>query len=197
MNIRLTFLRAIGHVRFKTGRGTIISSSAKIVDTLRSSQTRIYIGNNCYVEGELLVFSHGGKIVIGDWCFIGRGTRIWSGASIVIGSRVLISHNVNIFDNLTHPLDPRERHAHFRQIFLEGHPRDIHLSDMPIVIEDDAWIGAGATILRGVHVGKGAIIGAGAVVTKDVPSMHVVAGNPARIMGSLNAQQTHGGRDGF
>lgn len=52
----------------------------------------------------------------------------------------------------------------------------------PVIISDDVWIGARVTILPGVHIGKGAIIGAGAVVTKDVPEYAVVGGNPAKII---------------
>ena len=54
--------------------------------------------------------------------------------------------------------------------------------EKPIVIEDDVWIGARVIILPGVHIGTGAVVGAGAVVTKDVPDYAVVGGNPARIL---------------
>lgn len=55
-----------------------------------------------------------------------------------------------------------------------------------MVISDDAWIGLNAIILKGVKIGKGAIVGAGSVVTKNVPDMAVVAGNPARIIKMLD-----------
>ena len=188
MNLRLMFLRAIGRVRFEAGQGTSLTSSARIIDTRRGNVARIHIGSHCYIGGELLVFAHGGEISIGDWCFVGPGTRIWSGSSIQIGNRVLISHNVNIFDNLTHPLNPQDRHLHFLEILTKGHPQDIELGDLPVIIEDDAWIGAGATVLRGVRIGKGAIVGAGAVVTRDIPQLSVVAGNPARIVRRLESR---------
>jgi maltose O-acetyltransferase len=54
--------------------------------------------------------------------------------------------------------------------------------ERPIVIDDDVWIGARVIILPGVHIGTGAVIGAGAVVTKDVPAYAVVGGNPARVI---------------
>lgn len=146
----------------------------------------ISIGTHSIILGELLVFAHGGRIVCGDWCYVGEGTRIWSGAQIDIGNRVLISHNVNIIDGLTHPIRADERHAHFRKIAQEGHPKHISLGDKPIVVEDDSWIGAAAIILRGVKIGEGAIVGAGAVVTKDVPRNVIVAGNPARIVRRLD-----------
>jgi len=159
--------------------------SARIVNAGDCSEL-IRIGANSIVRGELLVFAHGGSIQIGDWCYIGEGTRIWSGSHVHVGDRVMIAHNVNIFDSLTHPLDPEQRHLHFRTILTTGHPRDIQLDDRPIVIGDDVWIGAGAIVLRGVTIGRGAVLGAGAVLTHDLPPMCVAAGNPARVIRDLD-----------
>jgi acetyltransferase-like isoleucine patch superfamily enzyme len=134
--------------------------------------------------GELMTFAHGGNISIGEWCYVSAGTRIWSATSIQIHDRVLISHNVNIFDSLTHPLVAQARHKHFKEITTNGHPRQIDLDERPVIIEEDAWIGAGAIVLRGVRIGAEAIVAAGAVVTKDVPSGCIVGGNPAVVLGS-------------
>lgn len=162
-------------------RSSRLSRTARIIN-MSGSDAAIAIGAHTIVLGELLVFAHGGKIECGDWCFIGEGTRIWSGAHIRIGNRVLISHNVNIIDGLTHPIDAAARHAHFREIAERGHPTTISLGDRPIVLHDDSWIGAAAIILRGRTIGEGAIVGAGAVVTEDVPPRVIVAGNPAKIV---------------
>jgi acetyltransferase-like isoleucine patch superfamily enzyme len=143
------------------------------------------VGKHCRIEGELFVFAHGGRISIGDWCFVGPGTRVWSALEISIGNRVLISHNVNVMDSLTHPLDSGDRHAQFRSILYTGHPMAINLDEKRVRIEDDAWIGAGAIVLRGVTIGCGAVVGAGAVVTRDVPSHAVVVGNPAHVVRHL------------
>jgi acetyltransferase-like isoleucine patch superfamily enzyme len=77
-------------------------------------------------------------------------------------------------------LDPLARHDHYKQIVASGHPAVLDLGDRPVSIEDDAWIGAAAIVLRGVTIGRGAVIAAGSVVTSDVPPMTIVAGNPAR-----------------
>jgi len=132
------------------------------------------------VDGQLLVFPHGGQITIGAWCYIGEGSRVWSSCNVEIGDRVMISHNVNIFDSLTHPVSAELRHEHFRHIATSGHPKSIQLGEMPVHVGSDAWIAAGAILLRGVRVGEGAIVGAGAVVTHDVEPWSVVVGNPAR-----------------
>jgi acetyltransferase-like isoleucine patch superfamily enzyme len=162
-----------------------LSSSARLgrsarIRNARGESSLIQIGPNSLVLGELLTFGHGGRIEIGAWCFVGEGSRIWSGASISIGDRTLISHGVNIFDNLTHPVAPTARHEQFREIMTRGHPRSIDLGDRPVRIGRDVLIGAHAIILRGVSIGDAAIVGAGSVVTQDVPSRTVVAGNPAR-----------------
>ncbi|HEY3278323.1 MAG TPA: acyltransferase [Syntrophorhabdaceae bacterium] len=142
----------------------------------------IVIGAFSHVKGELLTFGHGGAIKIGEYCYVGENTRIWSGKSITIGDRVLISHNCNIFDNDTHPLNPRERHEQFREIIATGHPRAVYLNDEEVVLEDDVLVGANVSILKGVKIGRGAVIGTGSVVIRDVPPFSVVVGNPAEVI---------------
>jgi acetyltransferase-like isoleucine patch superfamily enzyme len=184
VNLHLIIQRLIGRATCHLEEGAFISHTARIRNALGDS-SQIIIGPHSHVRGELMIFAHGGRISIGEWCYVGVGTRIWSGASIDIGNRVLISHSVNIFDNLTHPIRASERHAQARQIFTTGHPRDIFLDDKPVRIGDDAWIGACAIIMRGVTVGQGGIVAAGAVVTKDVPAYSIVAGNPAVVVREL------------
>jgi acetyltransferase-like isoleucine patch superfamily enzyme len=99
-----------------------------------------------------------------------------------VGNYVLISHNVNIFDNETHPFNAARRREQFRQIISAGHPADMDLGQIPVIIEDDVLIGCLSVILPGVRIGTGAIVGAGSVVTKDVDAWTIVAGNPARLI---------------
>jgi acetyltransferase-like isoleucine patch superfamily enzyme len=186
MNLHFLVRRLLGKPTCVRAKQVQIRSTARIIN-IGGDSGLISLGRGTVIDGQLLTFAHGGRIRVGEWCFVGEGSRIWSAADIKIGDRVLISHNVNIFDNLTHPLDPVARHEHFRTIATAGHPRDLDLGERPIRIEDDAWISAGATVLRGVTVGRGAIVGAGAVVTSDVPPMCVVGGNPARIIRHLEA----------
>lgn len=184
LNFHYLLRRLLGRPTCRLSASARLGPRARVFNIGGPSE-RVRLGEHSVVDGDLLVFPHGGHITIGDWCFVGEGTRIWSGAGIDIGHRVLISHHVTILDNLTHPLDAGERHQHFRQIVLQGHPRDISLDDRPVRIDDDAWIGAGSTVLRGVTIGRGAVVAAGAVVTHDVPAWTVVAGNPARPIKSL------------
>lgn len=148
----------------------ILGHDAVIANCSGGPET-ISVGENTVVRGRLFTSGHGGRIRIGDWCYVGERTEIWSMDSITIGDRVLIAHDVNIHDGTQHSLDPAERHAHFKAILTQGHPRDPlpGVRAAPVVIEDDAWISFGVTILKGVRIGRGAVVAARAIVTRDVP----------------------------
>lgn len=165
---------------------TRIFPSATIQNT-QNNPDSISFGKNTYIRGEFFIFAHGGNISVGDYCYVGEGTRIWSSASVRIGDRVLISHNVNIFDSDTHPIDdPKARHEQFKAIITTGHPPQIDLQEEPVVIENDVLICCQCIILKGVTIGEGAVVGAGSVVTRDVEPYTLVAGNPARVIRKLN-----------
>lgn len=188
INLHYLVQRLMGRATCRLHRGAFLAHTARIRNALGDSD-KIVIGSHSHVRGELMILGHGGRITIGEWCYVGVGTRIWSGASIDIGNRVLISHSVNIFDNLSHPIRAAERHEQARQIFSTGHPKRLSLDDRPIKICDDAWIGACAMVMRGVAIGEGGIVAAGAVVTKDVPAYSIVAGNPATIIRELSPDE--------
>ena len=111
----------------------------------------------------------GKNIVIGKNVFINSGCRFQDQGGIKIGDGTLIGHNV-VLATINHDIDPKKR-------------SDMHLS--PINIGNNVWIGANATILPGVTVEDGAIIAAGAVVTKDVPANVIVGGIPAKIIKNI------------
>lgn len=188
MNLDYWLRRLSGRATCVLGRDVRLQASARIRNILGQSQA-IRIGRYTHVAGELLVFAHGGEISLGEWCYIGEGARIWSSCRIEIGDRVLISHNVNVFDSLTHPLKADTRHEQFKTILQSGHPRQIDLGEQAVSIGNDVWIGAGAIILRGVTLGEGVIIGAGAVVTADVPAFTIAAGNPASVVRELEQHE--------
>jgi len=103
------------------------------------------------------------------------GSVLHSKSSITIGKRVGIGANVNVFDNDFHPINYLDRGANLNETLLT----------QAISIEDDVWIGANSMILKGVNIGKGAIIGAGSVITKDIPPFTMWAGNPAKFIKKL------------
>ena len=188
MNVDYLIQRLIGRATCRLDKGAVLLPSARIRNIFGDSE-RIRVGCHSRIRGELMTFGHGGEIRIGQWCYIGEASRIWSAALIELGDRVLVSHSVNIFDSLTHPLHAAARHAQVKQIFEHGHPQTLVLDENPVRIRNDAWIGAGAMILRGVTVGEGGIVAAGAIVTRDVPAYSIVAGNPAVLVRELSADE--------
>lgn len=173
--------------RLRHERQAVIARTARVtangwIDNGRNRHD-IFLGENSVLRGQLFVYPHGGSISIGSWCFVGEGSRIWSSNSIVIGDRTLISHNVDIHDNNGHSVDHAIRHQHFVEIVSSGHPHDdLDIRSGPVLIGNDVWVGFGATILKGVTVGDGAIISAHSVVVSDVAAWTMVAGNPARVV---------------
>jgi acetyltransferase-like isoleucine patch superfamily enzyme len=163
-----------------------IDSSVKFsvtanLQNLQNDFEAISIGENTNIEGLIMVYPYGGKISIGKHCSLSPNSRIISCLNISIGNRVLIAHNVNIIDNNSHPLDAALRHQDFIESFTIGmQPHDLNAA--PIVIEDDVWIGHNTTILKGVNIGKGVIIGSNSVVTKDLEPFTVYVGNPLRMI---------------
>ncbi len=185
-------IQRLRYVRQAVLEKTAVIHLAASINNTRRNRDAISIGENTHVLGDLLTFAHDGQIIIGEWSYIGKASRVWSGKKISIGNRVLISHNVNIFDSLTHPIDCNDRYAHYVEVVTNGFPAELEvdLDEAAVVIEDDVWIGCQAIIMRGVTIGKGSIVAAGAVVTKDVPSLSIVAGNPARIIRHLEQNKS-------
>ena len=168
----------------KVGEGTRFYPESELLN-LSGDTGRIEISKNCHISGLMLVYAYGGAISIGDNCSLSPYSRIVSTKKIAIGNRVLIAHNVNIIDNISHPIDAGLRHEDFIKSYTTG-MQEYDLKAEEITIEDDVWIGFNSSILRGVTIGRGAIIGSGSVVTKDVKAWTVNVGNPLRCIRELD-----------
>jgi len=169
---------------YKLGKKSKVIYPNKIINPFKDSE-RINIGKNTIIKCEIQLLGHGGKVTIGDYCFIGENSYLWSGKSIEIGNRVLVGHNCNIYDNDVHPIDASLRHKQYMDIVESGQPRNIDLRDEKVLIMNDVWIGVNVTILKGVVIGEGAIIGANSLVTKDVKSNTINAGNPLKYIRTI------------
>lgn len=186
LRIVASLLHSVHDYRYR--RRCIAGAGARVLakGTIANQQGRhaVTIGRDTWIAGELLVYSNSGRISIGDNCFIGAGSRIWSAAVVHVGHRVLVSHGVNIHDNNSHSSSADARQKHFEELRITG-MINFHdnISAAPITIEDDAWIGFNAVVLKGVRLGKGSIVGAASVVTRDVAPYAIVAGNPAVVIG--------------
>jgi maltose O-acetyltransferase len=134
---------------------------------------RIEIGDRVLIDGRMvpveLVAHRTGRIEIGDRTYINYGVSISAHESVSIGRDCLIGNYTLILDN-------------------DYHDMADHLKlgeSAPIVIEDNVWLGARVTVLKGVRIGAGSVVGAGAVVTRDVPPRTFVAGIPAKVVRKL------------
>lgn len=136
---------------------------------------RVQFGNNVTIKTNSyriveLYSSNDANLVIGDNCYINQGVHISCSKQIVIGSGCLLADEVLIIDNDYHS--------------VAGDP----VKSKPIILENNVWVASRAIILKGVHIGKGAVVGAGAVVTHDVPPRSLVVGNPARVVRQWDAK---------
>lgn len=157
-----------------------------IVTMARGS--RIYIGDRVVLCSDsrftalgvnhpvvLRTLNSGAKIVIGNDCGISGGS-ICAAIRVELGNECLLGANVTIVDTDFHAIKPIDRR-------FNNNPQEI--GAVPVKIEDNVFIGTGAMVLKGVCVGKNSVVGAGAVVTKDVSLNVVVAGNPEKILKKL------------
>ena len=196
----MELLKTIKHKRmlyrnklyYEINSSTILSNSFFI--ELRKPESRVYlqISKDCIIGGKFIFESSKGNISIGEHSYIGNSTFI-SRSKIEIGCNVTIAWGCTVYDHDSHSLNFAARRQDITDElndirsghnFIEHKNWDV-VNSKPIKICDDAWIGMNVTILKGVTIGEGAIVGACSVVTKDVPAWTVVAGNPAKIIKTL------------
>ena len=123
-----------------------------------------------------------GQIIIGKYSLITPGVRIMAADKIQIGDACMIAHGAYISD------------ADWHGIYDRAQPVGI---TKPVILKDNVWIGDSAIVCKGVTIGKNSIIGAGAVVTKDVPDNCIFAGNPAKLVKKLDKRQFNTRKDFF
>lgn len=145
----------------------------------------IEFGNGCFFRSDresnligvnraCIVSSHASNAVIkvGDNCGF-SGTSIGIKESLTVGNNVQVGANTYITDFDWHSFDPSDR----------DNPKKIAASG--IIIDDNVWLGLNCIVLKGVHIGANAIIGAGSVITKNIPANCIAAGNPCRVLKTL------------
>jgi len=153
----------------------------------------VEIGNDSMLGCKLIFEKQTGCIEIGDRSYVGEGTNIISINSVKIGNDVTIAWGCTIYDHNSHSVYWRERKNDTLQCikdyqktgnFIENKNWS-NVKSSPIKICDKVWIGFDCVILKGVTIGEGAVVGARSVVTKDVQPYTVVAGNPAKVVKTL------------
>jgi acetyltransferase-like isoleucine patch superfamily enzyme len=175
----------------KIGKRFRISSFPII---FRKNGAKIELGNNISINNTayenlagannktmLVASKPESQIIIGN--FVGLSSVVINAKkSVVIEDFVQIGINTRIYDNDFHDLDPLQRK-------YECTKNDRYLANVecePIVIKQNVWIGANCLILKGVTIGENSVIGAGSIVTKDIPANVIAVGNPAKIIKNLN-----------
>lgn len=124
---------------------------------------------NIWVE-QPFYFCHGTNIEIGEECYLNFGCSFIDDTKIIIGNKVAFGPSVTIA-TVGHPIHPEYRRLMYGN---------------PVTIEDNCWIGANVTICPGVTIGKNSVIGAGSVVTKNIPANSVAVGNPCSVIREIN-----------
>lgn len=133
--------------------------------TISENATLICKGNFSLYQGASIFIGPGAKLILNKSSFLNTNTTLNCFNYIEIGKNCCISDNVSIQDSDNHMIN-----------------NNFEKMSNPIIIKDHVWIGKNSIILKGVTIGEGAIVGAGSVVTKDVPPSTLVAGNPAKII---------------
>ena len=175
---------------YEISNSTVLRDGFSIrLDSPREKKKYLKIGNNCIIDAHFVFESYSGCVNIGNNCYLGSSMYI-SHSYIYIGNNVTIAWGCTIYDHDSHSLNYLMRRKDVidelndikhRNMFIKNKDWTCVKSE-PIIIEDDVWIGMNCLILKGVKIGKGSVVGAGSVVTKNVPEFVVVAGNPATIV---------------
>ena len=154
--------------KINLGANVVVERGAKLwVDT---NDSYIAIGDDSYISSQCILNTFNGWISLGSNCTVNSYAILYGHGGLEIGNDVRIAPQVMIM-----PMNHISKDPHV-PIRKQG------ISSQGVKIEDDVWLGAGAIILDGVTIGRGSVIGAGAVVTKDIPPHSVAIGVPARVI---------------
>ena len=151
------------------GKRVIIKGSLKI-----SGKVKVEIGDDCRLGKQVKIYGSG-QLLVGQNVLL-NGPDIGCFCKIVIGDNCLIS-DCFLIDNNYHNTEPHLRHQ-----------LPLHSASAPIDIEQNVWIGARATVMKGVSIGRDSVIGLGSIIRKSVPPNAVVIGNPQIIVKYFNSK---------
>lgn len=183
---------------YQLGIGSRLEHARVEVRVSPEERNYLLVGKHSLIGGSYIFERGVGLVTVGDQSSVGHGTVVicTQPQGIHIGNQVLISWDVTIIDSNSHPLDPELR-ANDAFDWLAGVETGRiglfkdwqNVASAPVRIEDRAWIGFGATIMKGVTIGEGAVVAAKSVVTKDVAPFTIVGGNPARFISYVPRQK--------
>lgn len=176
------------YLRWKLARMEIGAGSKTRFWRVRpKSGNTLRIGSKSMVQTRVVFERDSAVFSVGNRSFVGLGV-VTCAERIEIGDDVLIAWGTVLSDHNSHHVSFSKR-SHDVENWIEGKKDWQNVERKSIRIMDKAWIGMNSIILKGVTVGEGAVVGAGSIVTKDVPPWTVVAGNPARPIREIRAEE--------
>jgi maltose O-acetyltransferase len=169
----LAMLRARWYLR----KATVLGTKARVWGRpFVNNQGVMKFGERIRLDSTIatleLVSAPGGVLEIGSSTFINYGCSIAANLLVSIGADCSIGTYVNIMDNNFHRLEPDHRYE--------------MPESQPVILEDNVWLGTRVIVLPGVTIGTGSVVGAGSVVTRDIPPYALAVGCPAKIVRKLN-----------
>lgn len=166
-----------------------VGSSLQGRISIRKSGGNVSVGDHSLVQGAIVTECKNSIVKIGNNVFIGGGTLFDCVNSITVEDDVLISYDCIFADSDNHSVSYSIRKKDLAD-WKNGQQHDWQTTlSSPIKLSKGVWVGARAIVLKGVEIGEGSVVGAGSVVTKDVPPWTIVAGNPARIIREISENE--------
>ena len=156
--------------RIRIGDGAGIGRNV----TLRANTDQfpgIDLGRNVSINDAVVINANRGRVTVGSRSWLGPFCLVYGNGGVTIGSNVLVAGHTSI-NTVSHSADRCDVPINDQPVVID-----------PVIIEDDVWIGLNAVVLQGVTIGRGSIVGAGAVVNRSIPPWSVAVGVPARVIG--------------
>lgn len=172
--------------QLRIGEGSRLNSAT--LDVREPNGCSLTIGNDSNIEGALVMEKESASISIGSRTHIGGASLLAAAERIEVGDDVLVAFQALIMDHNSHSLRFSERSRDVKD-WIQGRKDWSNVSVAPIRISNKVWIGVRAILLKGVTIGEGAIVGAGSLVTGDVPPWTIVGGNPAKVIRQLTDEE--------
>jgi acetyltransferase-like isoleucine patch superfamily enzyme len=169
----------------RVGEGSVLTGEQVFRRFFSERDPAIVIGARSHLQDVQLALGKNAIFSVGE-CVFAAHMIVLAEQEIRLGNRVFVSFNVVLADTDFHPIDPAQRMADAIAVspLANGRQRP-PIGTAPVIIEDDVWLGANVTVLKGVRIGAGAFVEPGSLVTRDVPSRARVLGNPAQVIGEV------------
>lgn len=169
---RKVTLQGTGH-KFKSYSGVMLLWG--------STKEDVTLMDHAEVFGIIMSYNHG-KVTMGKWAKLGKGSVINCVNNIYIDDDTAIADNVTIVDHNFHPSNPDDRRYMRHTPHCSRERQPMYAANAPVHIGKNVMLGSNVRVCKGVTIGDNSIIGAGAVVTKNIPANCIAVGNPARVV---------------